>query len=241
MNRFIRSGLGVTVAAAISVPLLSATPALAAAQTDPTPSAAGQTLLVRIQTNSNTEIDLRLAALHAAISAVAGNQAITAADKATLTTTLTNDESGLSALRQKIDADTTVTQATADHEQIFTTYRVYALALPQVHFAAAADDITGTVLPAVTAAQGKLQSLLTGADAAKNAPAVQATMTDLGNQIATINSSTSGLAATVLGFTPEDYNANHALLTPSRAQLEQARTAIKAARADIVSVMAALK
>lgn len=243
-NRVTPTLAGLAASAVVGAPLLlGAAPASAAPRpASPTPrtSVAAQDALARIQANSYTEIDRRLAALNAAIPAVAANRAISPADKATLTGTLTADVSGLTGLRQTIAADTTVATATADHQKIFTGYRVYALALPQVRFAAAADGITGSVLPALTDAQHALQELLAGAGGGKNTPAVQAKMADLANQLTTISTDTAGLAATVLAYTPADYDANHALLAPSRSKLAAARTAIGAARADIASVKAAL-
>ena len=242
-----RTGLAVSVLSAIAVPLvLGASPALAAsaaAQTDPpTASArpAGDAALARIQATSEAQIDRRLGALNAALAAIAGNPVLTSGDKATLTTILTNDVSGLTALRATIAADTTAAVAREHEATIFTGYRVYALALPQVRFASAADGITGAAIPALTNAQKTLADLLAGVDSGKNTPAVQARMADLATQLGIATSKTDGLAATVLGYTPAQYNANHALLAPSRASLAAARTALAKARADVLAVKTAI-
>ncbi len=100
---------------------------------------------------------------------------------------------------------------------------MYALALPQVRYAEAVDDITGGVLPKLTNAQTTLAGLLAGVDSAKNTAAVQASMTDLGKQIAAITSTTNGLSATVLAYTPAQYDANHAVLSQPRASLVAGR------------------
>jgi hypothetical protein len=158
-----------------------------------------------------------------------------------LLATLNADLSGLTALRATIAADTTAAQARTDYQKIFTDYRVYWLVLPQVHYAAAADDITTAVLPRLTDAQTKLAALLAGPDAAKNTPAVQAAMTDLVNQIAAATTVTTGLSATVLAYTPAQVNANHNLMRQARQTLQSARTDIKAARADVATIAGALK
>jgi len=93
---------------------------------------------------------------------------------------------------------------------------------------------TGLPVPGETA-------LLAGADSGKNTPAVQALMTDLGNQITAITSETSGLSGTVLAYTPAQYDANHALLSPARASLAISRNDSKTARNDIATVVADLK
>jgi len=204
------------------------------------PSHQGQNLAA-IQKQAAADIARRLASLSVAINDVTNSTAISAGDKTTLLATLNADVTGLTALGVTIAGDTTVQQALTDSKTIFTGFRVYALALPQVHFAAAADTITVTVLPKLTDAQSKLAALLAGVDSGKNTPAVQALMTDLGNQITAITSATTGLSATVLAYTPAQYDANHALLSPARASLAISRNDVKTARSDIATVVADLK
>jgi hypothetical protein len=227
-----------------STALAATSPGPTAATASDSPSATpshGKQALATIQQKAADAISKRLTALPAAIATVNGSSVISAADKATLLATLNGDVSGLTALGATIAADTTAQQALTDYKTIFTEFRVYALALPQAHFAAAAGTLTGTVLPKLTAAQTKLAALLAGADASKNTPAVQAAMADLATQISAITTATNGLSATVLAYTPAQYNANHSLLSSARQSLATARTDVRAARADIVTVTKALK
>jgi hypothetical protein len=196
--------------------------------------------LTAIQTKAAADIARRLASLNVALTSVGANTFITAADRSTLQGILNNDVTGLTALGQTIAADTTAAKAATDAATIFTTYRVYALALPQVRYAEAADDMTGTVVPKLQAAQTSLVALL-AADPSKNTAAVQASMADLASKIAAVIGDTSNLSATVLAYTPAQYDANHALLANSRAALADARIDAKAARADIVAVTKAVQ
>jgi hypothetical protein len=217
------------------------TPTPASTGTTTTSPATNAARLASIQALAKLAVSNRLASVNTTIPLVTANNEITGADRATLLATLNGDMTGLAALGPKIAADTTATSASADYQRIFTTYRVYALALPQVRYAAAVDDITTTVIPALNAAQRTLAGLLAGADASKNTAAVQASMTDLGRQSAATTSLTTGLAATVLADTPAEYDANHALLSQPRAALAQAGADVRSARADIASVLAALQ
>jgi hypothetical protein len=201
----------------------------------------GAARLATIQALAKLAIANRVTSLNATIPVVTANPVITAADRATLLTTLNGDLNGLTPLGAKIAADTTAEQAQTDYETIFTGYRVYALALPQVRYAAAVDDLSAGVLPKLTSAQTTLAGLLAGVDAGKNTAAVQAAMTDLGKQIAAITSTTTGLSATVLAYTPAQYNANHAILSQPRATLTQARADARAAAADIATVVKAIQ
>ena len=197
--------------------------------------------LAAIKAKAQSAISLRLSALQAASTATQGNRFLTSSDRATILSTLSSDEAGLTALGPVIQADTTVAQARSDYDTIFTRYRVFALAIPQSRFAAAADDLTDTVVPRLGDAQQKLETLLAGKDSSKNTPAVQAAMNDLGNRIAGITSYASGLSATVLGYTPAQWNANHDLLSPLRSRLQDARADAKGARTDVRTVVQAIR
>lgn len=232
-----------TLALAVAAPAGADTPSgsSSSASTSTSSAAGGAARLATIQALAKLAIANRLTALNATIPVVTANPVISAADRATLLTTLNGDVNGLTPLGAKIAADTTAAQAETDYETIFTGYRVYALALPQVRYAAAVDDLTAGVVPKLTSAQSTLAGLLAGVDAGKNTPAVQAAMTDLSKQIASITSTTTGLSATVLAYTPAQYNANHAILSQPRASLTQARADARAAAADIATVVTAIQ
>jgi hypothetical protein len=248
MNRFTKATAGLGTAAVVLIGLTgtaladTGTPAVSSASPTATPTAAphGKTL-ADIQAAAAAAISRRLSSLSVAINDVNNNTVITPSDKTTLLATLNGDVTGLTALGVTIAGDTTAKQAATDYATIFTSYRVYALALPQVRFAAAADDMTVAVLPKLTDAQTKLAALLAGVDSGKNTPQVQAWMADLAKQLTAIGTETNGLSATVLAYTPAQYDANHALLSPARASLAISRNDIKTARGDISNVMNALK
>ena len=72
------------------------------------------------------------------------------------------DITGLQAVVRKIAADTTVSQAIADADLIFTEFRVYYVMLPVVHDVTGIDYIVNVDLPAlskdITAQQGQENS-----------------------------------------------------------------------------------
>lgn len=230
-------------AAASAVPAASADTGSGPSTTieAPAATASGAGTLASIQARAASAISVRLSALHRAVTSVTSNRYLTSADRATILSTLNSDLSGLTALGPVIQADTTVAKAKADYRTIFTGYRVFALALPQARFAAAADDLTGTVVPRLSDAQSRLQTLLAGRESGKDTAAVQAAMSDLGERISAINSATAGLSASVLALTPADWNGNHAVLALLRARLVTARADARKARGDIRTVVEALR
>ena len=228
MNKlFRRLSVGTAVVAAGTVGLSA--PAFA--------STSSATDLSALKAKAAAAISVRESALGVAVTDVGANRYLTSADRTEILSVLTTDEGDLTALGAQIAADTTYAQTLADYKTIFTTYRVFALRLPQARFAESADDLTGTVLPHLTDAQARLQVLLSGPDSGKDTPTVQALMADLAAQINTVNSDTSGLSATVLAITPAQYDANNAILSGPRAQLATARAAAHQAEADIASIV----
>ena len=197
--------------------------------------------LATVKAKAAAAISMRLSSLDTAVTAVNANKWLTPSDKATALQILDNDSSGLTALGAKIQSDTTLSVAISDYRTIFTGYRVYLLALPQIRLAAASDDLSTGVLTRLTDAQNRLESLLSGKDHSKDTPSVQAAMTDLASQLTAIRQETNGLSGTLLAYTPAEYDANTALLSPARTALKSARTDVKTARQDIVTVVEALK
>jgi hypothetical protein len=75
---------------------------------------------------------------------------ITSSDNDTLTGDISTNQSGLSALKTKLDGDTDTTTARADYKSIFTTYRIYAVVLPR--------DYNELLLDLVTHSDTRLQN-----------------------------------------------------------------------------------
>ncbi len=104
-------------------------------------------------------------------------------------------------------------QAAKDFGTIFSAYRVYVLVLPAARIAADADRATTTAIPALTADAAKAQARVNPGNQAELQPLID----DLNSQISTATNATNGLAATVLAFTPAQWNADHGLLGPSKS------------------------
>lgn len=202
-------------------------------------AAGGAATLDGIKARSAQEIARRQASLSARLTLVtSGSPSLTSADRTALTTMIKNDQAGLSALAAKIAADTDLATAKADHQQIFTGYRVYALLMPQVRLVRANDALIGVALPKLTDAQTRLRSALARTGKTDEAAAQ---MADLQAQIDAIRNSTTGLSAQVLALTPAQWNADHGVLEPSRKSLLSARTALQKARADIAAIRALIR
>ena len=202
-------------------------------------AAAGQATLEGIKTRSAAEIARRQGALSAQLILVTGKSpSLSDADRSALTTLIKNDQAGLQALGSKIAADTDLATAKADHQKIYTEYRVYALVIPQIRLVRANDALINVALPRLTDARSRLQSALTKAGKTDEA---SATMADLQTQIDLIRANSSGLSAQLLALTPAQWNADRSVLSGPRTTLQSSHAALEKARADIVAVRAMLK
>ncbi len=239
MKTSTKTGLAFGLAVVATLTLVS--PSFAATLSGPGNSTTQATKLAALQATAKTETSARVTALNTAIAKVTQNKYITSADKSTVLGVLNTDITGMNTIESNVAADTTLAAARTDYKTMFTTYRVYVVAIPGASYATASDDMTGNALPKLVSAETKLSAALSGPDAAKSTPALQATLTDMQTQIAAATAALNGNAAASLAVTPDAFNANHAVFAPIKANVVSARTAVKAGVADGKTILAALK
>jgi hypothetical protein len=184
--------------------------------------------LSTVQAEAAAAITLRVNDLNNAIGEVNRAKNL-GSEAATLAAYLGNDIAPLQQLGQTIATDSSVTTAQADYANIFTNFRLLVLVLPSARLASATAVIDNATLPNLTADSGTAAGHVNPSNAATLDPLI----TDLNNQISSATNSTSGLAATLLGYTPAQWNSNHNLLQTSRSSLQSAQGAVKAARNDL--------
>jgi hypothetical protein len=238
MNRIASTSL-IGAAAAVALVAGSCAPAFADGTSTPAPSG-GKTLAV-IQANAKVRTSARIGALDTAIAKITAAQDIGSSDRATILATLSGDVAGMNTVEAKIAADTTVATAAADYKTIFTSYRVYAVAIPQSRLAAAADRMTSTTIPKLTDAQSRLSAALAGPDVSESTPALLADLADMSSQITAAGTALEGIAARSLAVTPSAYNSNQSVMAPIRTAVTTAIADLKKASADGKTVLAAIK
>ena len=192
--------------------------------------------LSTVQAAAAAAITLRVNDLNAAITKVNGSKDL-ASDSAALAAYLQADIGPLQALGQKIASDNSVTTAMSDAATIYTNFRVLALVLPAAHLAANVDGIDVTVLPDLTSLADKAESRVNPS----NQAVLQPLINDMNTQINAATTGTSGVASTVLGYTPAQWNANHDLLAPAHGAVQAAIANVAKARADAQQIRSVLK
>ncbi len=192
--------------------------------------------LAGIKAKANTDITDRVNSLNSAIDKVKGAQGL-GSGQGTLEAYLGTDITPLQELDTTIQGDTSVQQAAKDFRTIFTNFRVYKLVLPAAHIAGDAFRVTTTSVPNLQAASTKAQQYVNPG----NQGVLQPLIDDLNGQISAATSATNGLAATVLAYTPQQWNANNNLLVPSKQSDAQADAAVAKGRQDVKEIRAIVK
>ena len=233
------SGATLALALALALAVADGGPGAGAA----TPGSAGNSgsnavpaTLASIKAKAATDVTDRVNALNGAIAKVNAAKGL-GSGQSTLASYLGTDSAPLQQLNQTIQGDTTVAQAAKDFGRIFSGYRVYVLVLPASRIAADADRATTTAVPALGSDATKAETRVNAGNQAELQPLID----DLNSQISTASNATSGLAATVLAYTPAQWNANHGLLGPSKSSGQTAIGALKKGRSDVQQVVQDLR
>jgi hypothetical protein len=248
---------GLALAASIAMPVLAASPSPVApggAQVLDAPNnralCATEWLQVRadrsvanLQAAGLCEIDRRLATIARLQTQVQQATAFTDAHRAALGTILTDDTSGLTALRAEIGADDSVTAVTADIRMIFADYRIYALVTRQVALVHA-DDRVGVASDRLVQASDQLAAAIDRAAAnGKDVTAAQGHLDAMNAAITKARAEVAGDADAILAQTPATWNAGTAVpvLDAARASISAARTDLRTALSEARAVLAALR
>jgi hypothetical protein len=187
-------------------------------------------------------IELRLKTLSALKIAISGATNLTSTDRSTLSGIAAHDISGLTALKARTDAETTVAAVKLDGRSMIDDFRIYMLVVPKVRFAIASDQET-VVIAKLQTAHDKLASIATAlAGQGKDVASEQGELSDLASQISTATSTLSGKASGLLAVQPSpDAAAMTSAVAPVRSAVRGARTDIKAGLADAKKAAAGLK
>lgn len=228
-------------ASAVLGVLLAAGPLATASALSTVKTTTEQTRVTAIISAGDREIGRRLTTLGSLPSKIAGATHLTASDKSMLTAQVSSEQSGLTTLKTKLDAETTLAGAKVDAQSIFSDYRVYALVVPKVQLVKVADD-QQVVEVKLTDLAGKLQTRLTAAkNGGKDVTALQTQLDDMTAKAQAATAISSSIEAKVINLQPSDYNSDHALLSGDRDQLKTAHGDNQAAIGDAKAIVAALK
>ena len=216
---------------------LAAAGVVAAGVTTPASAATlQQSTLASCKQVGQTEVSRRLTTISTLQTRVGNAKDLTAAHRSRLSTLLSSDSTGLSALNATIQADTTLAQCRTDVRAVVTKYRIYVLVVPQVHLVIAADILT-TVDTRLANLEDKLAKAIDSAglppgqkDKAGDA------LADMRSQVSAAATALQGQADAVLALTPAGYPGTTSTLLAVRSRLSTARTDLGKARDDVETI-----
>ncbi|HEX9069870.1 MAG TPA: hypothetical protein VF807_13940 [Ktedonobacterales bacterium] len=249
---------GRAAAAATAALMLAAavTPvALAApARADVTKCSAQSNPLQCIQLFGDSEIAKRLTSLQEAttkVNAIVTKGQLTNAQAQPLLSQISTDESGLHALKTKLDAETTVEAARADVKSIYLTFRIYAVFLPKLRHVVWLDVMTNVAFKMTHGTTKSGKPILDAIqDAINKAPAGQraqlnSLFADYKKQVQEAEAQIDAAQGQLPVLTPNTFNTDrdtyNQAFTALKTDSTAAHNALKAARTDLHQILAILK
>lgn len=182
----------------------------------------------------------RLVTLHALSLAVSDSKYLTSTEKVALSTQISSDLTGLTALGTKMSNETTVDAVRADEVAMVDDYRVYVLMAPQTRLTdglAAESDAAATLQKAYDALKQMIAQKPGGGTTQQ-----QAQLADLQTQIGSAQSAIGENVSVELAIRPSpNESAIEAALAPVRQATKTAHDDLVKARGDAKSLRASLK
>ena len=204
-------------------------------------STADQAKIQLIINRGNSEISRRLSTLTMLTGKINSATKLSASDQAALSSEVATEINGLTSLKTKLDADTTLSDAKTDAQSVINDYRVYALIVPKVNLIKTAADqqVAESKLSALAT---KLQSRISAAQVAgKNVTSLQSGLAAMNSKVSAAQTISSSIESSVIGLQPSDYNSNHSVLSGDRNQLKTAQNDIQAAVQASSTIITGLK
>lgn len=199
------------------------------------------TTLAADQAKVQVQLTDRVDQLDKLSGALSGSTWLTASDRTTLTTDLSNELSGIRSLQSTVAGATTCKEVLADARAMVVNYRVFVVMSPQVRLTITADSESG-IAGLMARLEGPIQAAIAAAQTAgKNVTGAQAAFTDYKARIAAVQSSTSSMVATILAFTPASYPSCWSTFLSDRTALQSGHSDLKAADADLHTLIHDLK
>lgn len=223
--------LGMATSVALSgVAALGASTTLAAPST-PVVTTCTRTDVKCVIAFGDLRIDERTAALsrlrdRANAQVAAGH--ITTSQASAIQADVTSNQSGLTTLKSKLDAETDAAAARQDVRTIYTQFRIFAVVLPRDYHEIVLDIMTN-VQAKMAGLEPKLQQAISSAPASEQQQ-LNALFSDFTARVTAASTQITNANGLVSYFTPDNFNSNQATY---RANWLTFRSDILAGRADL--------
>lgn len=210
---------GVNAGATVNVPAVTATVKAAA--------------VTRSEGRADQEIDRRTTNLNDLIAKVGDIKNLSASDRTSISTALGNQVTALAQLKAKVNADTDAATLKTDVQSITSSYRIYALILPQVRIIVASDRIV-TIAGEMQLLSAKLESRISAAQSAgADMTAAASAYADFNAKVADAGTQAQAAVTGIATLVPD--NGDKTVMASNTAALKDARAKVVAAQKDLVA------
>jgi hypothetical protein len=192
------------------------------------------------------EIDRRIVSLQALIERIGAMKRLSDADKKTLINVIQAQITALTSLKGTVEGATDIATLRTEMETVNTSYRIYALVMPQVRIIAAADRLL-TVTGQLELVSAKLAGRVAEMSAAQgNVTTLQTSLDDMKTKIANATKMAQEAVNAVVGLLPDNgdqakQKSNLATLKDSQAKIRAGQQDVVAARKDAETITKALR
>lgn len=198
--------------------------------------------MTRLRDKADKEIDRRIAALTKLIDKVNAVKHITEAQKSTIVTGIQAQITSLTALKAKIDGDTDLATLRTDVQSIVSSYRIYALYIPEITIIANADKMLNLMTGEIAALTAKLQLRITEASAnGFDVTTLNSYMSQRSTKLADALAQANSAISKVTVLTPAGWPGNKTELQTARDLLQTARKNLNDAQKFASQVRVGLK
>jgi hypothetical protein len=189
-----------------------------------------------------TRIDLRLAALNKDLADINAAKNITGGHRSTLSTVLSNDTAGLTSLKGKVAAETTLIALHDDATSMVNDYRVYTLVGPKVRLTIAGDSASAAIGKAQQAHDKLAAAVAEKKAGGTDTTVAEADLADMQSSISAATAHLSGQVDTLLAVQPgPDLASINNSVDTTRAAIVSTRTDLRNAMTKGKAVLAFLK
>lgn len=194
-----------------------------------------------VQKAGDALIVARLAALDKLNATAAGHKNLTSDQKSTIAQDVTTNNNGLSALKTKLDAETTVDAARSDVKNIYVQYRIYAVVLPR-DYGEIELFLEQNITTRMKNADATLSDLIAKAQAkGDDVTQLNSLKSDYDARLADATTNENNAQGLIPSLVPANYPGTDDTLKTYRSDLKNARQDLQAAESDLDQMQTILK
>lgn len=190
---------------------------------------------------SIAEIDRRITSLTRALERLSTFKHLSSDQKTSLSAQVQEQINSLTALKEKISADTDVVVLRTDIQAIRDNHRIYAFFLPKIHLLAASDAMIEAANKGDEIADTLEERMGTLQTSGQDVASLQVTLADLRTNLDAARTQAQDVQSAVSALTVDGFPASKTILQEARTNLRAGRGNLETARSDARIIRDAIK